>query len=71
MVVLDAVEFFFKLPDFDAICIHLLIGAGPVFVELVDDLRGVFIYHEAFDAELDGCTEFVETCFIFGGVVGG
>ena len=29
------------------------------------------MYHEAFDAELDGYTESVETCFIFGGVVGG
>ena len=31
----------------------------------------LFIYHEAFDAELDGYMEYVETCFIFGGVVGG
>ena len=39
VVILDAVEFFFKLPDFGAICIHLLTGARPVFVELVDDQR--------------------------------
>ena len=71
VVVLDAVEFSFKLPDFGAICIHLLAGARPVFVELVDDQRGVSVYDEAFDAELDGYTESVETCFIFGGVVGG
>ena len=31
----------------------------------------VSIYHEVFDAELDGYTESVETCFIFGGIVGG
>ena len=31
----------------------------------------VSIYHEVFDAELDGYTESVETCFIFGSVVGG
>ena len=48
VVVLDAVEFSFKLPDFGAICIH-----------------------EAFDAKLNDYTESVETCFIFGGVVGG
>ena len=42
-----------------------------VFVELVDDQHRVSIYHEAFDVELDGYIEFVETCFIFGGVVGG
>ena len=71
VVVLDTVELPFKLPDFGAICIHLLTGAGPVFVELVDDQRGVPIYHEAFVAELDGYTESVEACFIFCGVVGG
>ena len=51
--------------------LHLLTGAGPVFVELVDDQCRVPIYHEAFDAELNGYTESVETCFIVGGVVGG
>ena len=71
VVVLDTVEFPFKLPDFGAICIHLLAGARPVFVKLVDDQRGVPVYHEAFDAELDGYTETMETCFVFHGVVGG
>ena len=70
MVVLDTIEFSLKLPDFGVICIHLLTGAGPVFVELVDDQRGVPIYHEAFDAELNGYTESMETRFIFGGVIG-
>ena len=45
MVVLDAIEFSFKLPDFGAICIYLFTGAGPVFVELVDDQRGVPVDH--------------------------
>ena len=49
---------------------HLLTRVGPVFVELVDDLRRVPIYHEAFDAELNCYMESVETRFIFGGVVG-
>ena len=71
VVVLDIVEFPFKLPDFGAICIHLLTRAEPVFVELVDDHRGVPVYHEAFDTELNGYMESMETCFIFGGVVGG
>ena len=70
-MVLDAVEFSFKLSDFNAICIHLLAGARLVFVKLVDDQRGVSVYHEAFDAKVDGYTEFVETCFIFSGIVGG
>ena len=71
VVVLDTVEFSFKLSDFGAICIHLFTRAGPVFVELVDDQRRVPVYHEAFDAELNGYTESVETCFVFDGVVGG
>ena len=71
VTVLDTIELPFKLPDFGAICIHLLARAGLVFVELVDDQCGIPVHHEAFDAELDGYTESVETCFIFGGIVGG
>ena len=37
IVVLDTIEFPFEFPDFGAICVHLLTGAGLVFVELVDD----------------------------------
>ena len=50
---------------------HLLTRIGPIFVELVDDQRRVFIYHEAFDAELNCYMKSVETCFILRGVVGG
>ena len=71
MVVLDTVELPFKHSDFGAICIHLFTGAGPVFVELVDDQRGILVYHEAFDTELNGYTESMKICFVFGGVVGG
>ena len=71
VVVLDTVELPFEFPDIGAICIHLVTEAGLVFVELVDDQCGVPIYHEAFDAELNGYMESVETHFIFGGVVGG
>ena len=70
MVVLDTIELPFEFPDFSTICVHLLTRAGPVFVELVDDQCGVSVYHEAFDAELDGYTESVETSFIFHGIVG-
>ena len=41
VVALDTVELPFEFPDFGTICIHLLTGAGPVFVELVDDQRRV------------------------------
>ena len=71
VVVLNTIEFSFKLLDVGAICIHLLTRARPVFVELVDDQRGVSVNHEAFDAELDGYTKSMESRFIFGGVVGG
>ena len=71
VVVLDTVEFPFKLPDFGAICIHLVTGAGPIFVELVDDQCGVPVYNDMFNTKLNGYTESMETCFIFGGVVGG
>ena len=71
VVILDTVELPFKLPDFGAVCVHFLTGTGPILIVLVDNQHGIPIYHEAFDAELDGYTESVETCFIFGGIVGG
>ena len=71
VVVLDTIKLSFEFPDLGTVCIHLLTGAGLVFVELVDDQRGVFVYHVAFHTKVDGYTESVETCFIFGGVVGG
>ena len=71
MVVLDTVELPLEFPDFGAICVHLLTRIGPIFVDLVDDQRGVSIYHEAFDAELNDYAKSMETCFILRGVVGG
>ena len=70
VVILDAIEFSFKLSDFSAVSVHLLAGTGPVFVELVDNQCGVPVHHEAFNAELDGYTKTMETCFVFCGVVG-
>ena len=71
VVVLDTVELSFKFRDLGAVCVHLLTRTRPIFIDLVDDQRGVFVYHEAFDAKLDSYTKSVETCFIFCGVVGG
>ena len=70
VMVLDTVELSFEFPDLGVVCVHLLTGTGPIFVELVDDQRGVSIYHDAFGAELDSYTESVETCFILHNVVG-
>jgi len=71
MVVFDTVELSFEFLDLGVVCVHLLTGTGLIFVDLVDDQRGVSVYHEAFDVEHDGYTESVETCFIFHGIVGG
>ena len=71
VVVLDTVELPFEFPNLSAVRVHLLTGIGPIFVDLVDDQRGVSVYHEAFDTELDGYTKSMETCFILRGVVGG
>ena len=70
VVVLDTVKLSFKFPDLGVVCVHLLTRTGPIFVDLVDDQHEVSVYHDAFDAELDGYTKSVETCFIFRGVVG-
>ena len=71
VVILDAVEFSFKLSDFSVVSIHLITGTGPVLVELVDNQHGVPVHHEVFDAELDSYTKTMETSFVFRGVVGG
>ena len=71
VVVLDTVELSFEFPDLGAVCVHLLTGAGPIFVELVDDQHRVFIYHEVFDVKLNDYTESMETCFILYDIVGG
>jgi hypothetical protein len=59
MVVLDTVEFAFEFPYLGAISIYHLVGAIPIFVDLVDYKHGVTIHHEAFNAELYGYTETV------------
>ena len=71
MVVLDTIELPIEFLDLSAVHVHLLTGAGPIFVELVDDQCRVLVYHEVFDAKLNGYTKSVETCLIFSGVVGG
>ena len=68
---LDTVELPFEFLDLGVVRVHLLTGTGPIFVDLVDDQRAVFVYHEVFDAKLDSYTKSMETCFIFRGVVGG
>ena len=70
-MVIDTIELPFKFSDLCTVSIHLLAGAGPVLVELVDDQGGIAAYHEALDAELNGYAEAMETCLIFDCIIGG
>ena len=38
---------------------------------MVNDQDRITVHHEVLDAELNGDAETMETCFVFGGVVGG
>ena len=70
-MVFNTVEFSLQLSNFQAVSIHLVTIKGPIFVNLINDKGGVTMYQEAFNAELDGYTETVETSFILSGIVGG
>ena len=52
VIVHDAKKLVFKLTDSGVVRTHLLIGAIPVFIQLVGDQRGVTIDHQALDTEL-------------------
>ena len=52
------------------VSVHLLVGAIPVFVELIDHECRVAVHLEAFNAELDSYTETVKCRFVFSGIVG-
>ena len=67
---LQTTELGFELPDLPAIGIHLLLGALPVFVDLLYDDFRVAICQQTLDAERDSDPETVNKSFILGGVVG-
>jgi len=71
VVVFDTVELALQLSDFQAVSIHLVTSTRPIFVDLINDKRGVAVYQEAFNAKFDGNMETMETSFVFGGVIGG
>ena len=70
VVELQAVKLGVELPDLPAVGVHLLLGAFPVFVDLLYDDFGVTISQQALDAECDGDPETVNKSFILGSVVG-
>ena len=70
VVVFDAIKLVFYLSYHGTISVHLLIGAIPVFVELIDHECGVTLHLEAFNAKLDSYTETMKCRFVFSGIVG-
>ena len=68
VVELQTIELGFELPDLPAVGIHLLLGALPVFVDLLYDDFGVTIRQQTFDAECN--SETVDESFVLSGVVG-
>ena len=70
-VILDAIKFSFEFPNLRTISVHLFVGARPIFIDLVNDQGRITEYQKVLDVELGGDVKTVETCFVFGGVVGG
>ena len=70
MVELQTIKLGFKFPDLPAVGIHLLLGALPVFVDLLYDNFGVTISQQTLDAECDSDPETVDKSFVLGSVVG-
>ena len=70
MVELQTVKLGFELPDLPAVGIHLLLGALPVFVDLLYDDFGVTISQQTLDAECNGDPETVNESFVLSSVVG-
>ena len=70
VVELETIELSFELPDLPTVGIHLLLGALPVFVELLYDDFGVTISQRTLDAECDSDLETVDKSFVLGSVVG-
>ena len=49
VVELETIELGFELPDLPTVDIHLLLGAFPVFVDLLYDDFGITISQQTFD----------------------
>ena len=67
---LQTTELGFELPDLPAIGIHLLLGALPVYFDLLFDNFGVTISQQMLDAECDSDPVTVDESFVLGSVVG-
>ena len=70
VVELQTIELGFELPDLPAVGIHLLLGALPVFVDLLYDDFGVTISQQTLDAECNSDPETVDESFVLSSAVG-
>jgi hypothetical protein len=70
-MVFDTIELAFELPHLSTVSVHLLAGATPIFIELVDYECRVVIHHESFNAKLYGYTKTMQCRLILCGIVGG
>ena len=68
-MVFDAIEFVFYLSYRGAVSVHLLIGAIPILVELIDHKGRVAVHLEAFNAELDSYMETMKCRLVFSGII--
>ena len=71
VVVFNTIELALQLSYFRAVSIHLVTSTRPIFVDLINDKRGVAVYQEAFNTKFDSNAETMETSFILGGIIGG
>ena len=67
---LRTIEFGFELPDLPAIGVRLLLGALPVFVDLLYDDFGVTISQKMLDAKCNSDPETMNEGFVLGSIVG-
>ena len=70
VVELQTIELSFELPDLPTVGIHLLLGALPVFVDLLYDDFGVTIRQQMLDAECDSYPGIMDESFVLSSVVG-
>jgi hypothetical protein len=71
MMVFHTIELAFELPHLNAVSVHFLAGAAPIFIELVDYECGVAVHHEAFNTKVYSYTETMQCRLILHGIVGG
>ena len=69
-MVFNTIELAFELPRLGAVSVHLLAGAIPILIEIIDHECGVVVHLEAFDAELDSYKETMKCHLIFSGIIG-